>query len=67
MEEVLPFSRVYVTNILGAILIGTVCIGIILSSKDITGGNLYTKCFSNFNAIYIYDKWNGCKYIFSKS
>ena len=38
MEEVLPFSRVYVSNILGAILIGTVCIGIILSSKDIYGG-----------------------------
>lgn len=38
MEEILPFSRVYVSNILGAILIGTVCIGIILSSKHIAGG-----------------------------
>jgi uncharacterized protein YybS (DUF2232 family) len=39
MQEVLPFSRVYVSNIVGAILIGTVCIGIILSSKKISGGN----------------------------
>lgn len=39
MEEVLPFSRVYVSNIFGAILIGTVCIGIILSSKNIIGGS----------------------------
>lgn len=39
MREVLPFSRVYVSNIIGAILIGIVCIGIILSSKKITGGD----------------------------
>ena len=39
MEEVLPFSRVYVSNIVGAVLIGIVCIGIILSSKKITGGD----------------------------
>ena len=39
MQEVLPFSKVYVSNIVGAILIGTVCIGIILSSKNIAGGN----------------------------
>jgi uncharacterized protein YybS (DUF2232 family) len=39
MREVLPFSRVYVSNIVGAILIGIVCIGIILSSKKITGGD----------------------------
>ena len=38
MEEVLPFSKVYVSNIVGAILIGIVCIGIILSSKKIAGG-----------------------------
>ncbi|MGH4051706.1 MAG: YybS family protein [Clostridium sp.] len=38
MGKLLPFSRVYVTNIIGAVLIGTVCIGIILSSKDIPGG-----------------------------
>ncbi len=39
MEEVLPFSRIYVSNIVGAILIGIVCIGIILSAKKITGGD----------------------------
>jgi len=38
MDEVLPFSRVYVSNIVGAVLIGIVCIGIILSSKNIPGG-----------------------------
>ncbi|MBU3158963.1 YybS family protein [Clostridium frigoris] len=38
MEEVLPFSKVYVSNIVGAVLIGIVCIGIILASKEITGG-----------------------------
>lgn len=38
MEEVLPFSRICVSNIVGALLIGTVCIGIILSSKNIMGG-----------------------------
>ena len=46
MEEVLPFSKVYVSNIVGAILIGIVCIGIILSSKNIAGGNVYTKFLS---------------------
>lgn len=39
MEEVLPFSRVYVSNIAGAVLIGIVCIGIILSAKKIAGGD----------------------------
>ncbi|MBZ9609757.1 YybS family protein [Clostridium estertheticum] len=39
MDKVLPFSRVYVTNILGAVLIGIVCIGIILSAKKIAGGD----------------------------
>ncbi|MBW9144877.1 YybS family protein [Clostridium sp. CM028] len=39
MDKVLPFSKVYVTNILGAVLIGIVCIGIILSSKKIAGGD----------------------------
>jgi uncharacterized protein YybS (DUF2232 family) len=39
MQEALPFSRVYVNNIVGAVLIGIVCIGIILSSKKIVGGN----------------------------
>ncbi len=39
MEEILPFSRVYVSNIVGAILIGIVCIGIILSAKKIPGGD----------------------------
>lgn len=39
MQEVLPFSRVYVSNIVGAVLIGIVCIGIILSTKEITGGD----------------------------
>jgi len=38
MEEVLPFSKIYVSNIVGAVLIGIVCIGIILSSKHISGG-----------------------------
>ncbi|WP_291636136.1 DUF2232 domain-containing protein, partial [Clostridium sp.] len=39
MEEVVPFSRFCVNNIVGAVLIGTVCIGIILSSKNIFGGD----------------------------
>jgi uncharacterized protein YybS (DUF2232 family) len=39
MEPVLPFSRVYLSNIVGAVLIGTVCIGIILSTKKIPGGD----------------------------
>ncbi|MEK6266936.1 MAG: YybS family protein [Clostridium sp.] len=39
MKEILPFSKFYVNNIVGAVLIGTVCIGIILSSKNIPGGN----------------------------
>lgn len=39
MQDSLPFSRVYVNNIIGAVLIGTVCIGIILSSKKIIGGD----------------------------
>jgi len=39
MEEILPFGKVYVSNIVGAVLIGIVCIGIILSSKKITGGD----------------------------
>jgi len=38
MDKVLPFSRVYVPNLVGAVLIGMVCIGIILSSKQIPGG-----------------------------
>ena len=38
MEEVLPFSKVYVSNIVGAVLIGIVCIGIILSTKNVIGG-----------------------------
>ncbi|MGH4119113.1 YybS family protein [Clostridium sp.] len=39
MNEILPFRKFYVNNIVGAVLIGTVCIGIILSSKNIPGGN----------------------------
>lgn len=39
MQDSFPFSRVYVNNIIGAVLIGTVCIGIILSSKKIIGGD----------------------------
>ena len=38
MEEILPFSKFCVSNIVGAILIGIVCIGIILSAKKISGG-----------------------------
>ena len=38
MEPVLPFSKLYVPNIVGAVLIGIVCIGIIISSKQIPGG-----------------------------
>ena len=38
MEKVLPFSKFCVSNIVGAVLIGLVCIGIILASKKITGG-----------------------------
>ena len=40
MEKVLPFRNFCVSNIVGAVLIGMVCIGIILASKKITGGNL---------------------------
>ena len=43
MEKILPFSKVYVSNIVGAILIGIVCIGIILSSKNIIGGEFIKK------------------------
>lgn len=39
MEEVLPFGKVYVPNLLGAVLIGTVAIGIIMSTKNIPGGD----------------------------
>ena len=39
MEKVLPFSKFCVSNIIGAVLIGMVCIGIILASKKIIGGN----------------------------
>jgi uncharacterized protein YybS (DUF2232 family) len=39
MDKVLPFSRVYVPNLVGAFLIGTVAIGIILSTKNIPGGD----------------------------
>jgi uncharacterized protein YybS (DUF2232 family) len=39
MQDALPFSRVCVNNIIGAVLIGTVCIGIIFSSKNIMGGD----------------------------
>ena len=39
MQEPMSFSRVYVNNILGAVLIGIVCIGIILSAKNIIGGD----------------------------
>lgn len=39
MQEALPFSRICVNNILGAVLIGIVCIGIIFSSKNIIGGD----------------------------
>ncbi|MBU3144555.1 YybS family protein [Clostridium sp. CF012] len=53
MQEVLPFSRVYVSNIVGAVLIGTVCIGIILSSKKITGGN-YIQNASQILTQYIF-------------
>ncbi|MBK5241148.1 DUF2232 domain-containing protein [Clostridium sp.] len=38
MDKVLPFSKVCVSNIVGALLIGIVCIGIIFSSKNIPGG-----------------------------
>jgi len=39
LQDALPFSRVCVNNIFGAVMIGTVCIGIILSSKNIIGGD----------------------------
>ncbi|MCJ7691027.1 MAG: YybS family protein [Clostridiaceae bacterium] len=39
MDEILPFRKFYVNNIVGAVLIGTVCIGIIFSSKNIPGGD----------------------------
>jgi len=38
MKEVLPFSKFCVSNIVGAVLIGTVCIGIIMNAKHIPGG-----------------------------
>ncbi|MBU3110508.1 DUF2232 domain-containing protein [Clostridium lacusfryxellense] len=53
MDVVLPFSRVYVSNIVGAVLIGTVCIGIILSSKDIPGGN-YIQNASQLLMMYVF-------------
>ena len=53
MKEILPFSRFYVNNIVGAVLIGTVCIGIILSSKNIPGGN-YILESSQFLAQWVF-------------
>ncbi|MBX4262027.1 YybS family protein [Clostridium estertheticum] len=47
MEPVLPFSKFCVSNIVGAVLIGMVCIGIILASKNITGGK-YIRSSSQF-------------------
>lgn len=53
MDVVLPFSRVYVSNIVGAVLIGTVCIGIILSSKGIPGGT-YIQNASQLLMMYVF-------------
>jgi len=66
MVEILPFSRVYVSNIVGAVLIGIVCIGIILTSKNIIGGK-YIQNSSQF-LVQIVFIINGLasKYIFFK-
>lgn len=43
VEEVLPFSNFYVSNLVGAALIGITCIGIILSGKDVYGAEYFYK------------------------
>jgi len=53
MAEILPFSRVYVSNIVGAVLIGIVCIGIIMASKKITGGE-YIQNSSQFLVQFVF-------------
>jgi uncharacterized protein YybS (DUF2232 family) len=53
MEEVLPFSKFCVSNIVGAILIGIVCIGIILSAKNITGG-IFIRSASELLVQYVF-------------
>ena len=53
MDQILPFSKFYVNNIVGAVLIGTVCIGIILSSKNIPGGNYILEA-SQFLTMWVF-------------
>ncbi|MGK0469474.1 DUF2232 domain-containing protein, partial [Clostridium sp.] len=53
MKAILPFSKFCVNNIIGAVLIGTVCIGIILSSKDIPGGNYIFEA-SQFLTLWVF-------------
>ncbi|MBW9153813.1 DUF2232 domain-containing protein [Clostridium estertheticum] len=53
MEQVLPFSKICVSNIVGAVLIGMVCIGIILASKNITGGK-FIRSSSQFLAQIVF-------------
>jgi uncharacterized protein YybS (DUF2232 family) len=53
MNEILPFRKFYVNNIIGAVLIGTVCIGIIFSSKNIPGGNYIFEA-SQFLTLWVF-------------
>ncbi|MCB2294597.1 YybS family protein [Clostridium algoriphilum] len=53
MDAVLPLSRVYVSNIVGAVLIGIVCIGIILASRNIPGGE-YIQKSSEFLILFVF-------------
>lgn len=43
VEEVLPFSKFYISNLVGAALIGVTCIGIILSGKNVYGAEYFYK------------------------
>lgn len=43
VKEVLHFSEFYVSNLIGAVLIGLTCIGIILSGKNVHGAQFFYK------------------------
>jgi uncharacterized protein YybS (DUF2232 family) len=53
MNQILPFSKFCINNIVGAVLIGTVCIGIIFSSKNIPGGQYIFEA-SQFLALWVF-------------
>lgn len=61
IEEIIPFSRVYIPNKIEALLIITACIGIILNAKGFTK---YSYAFSIVNALIIFTlNLNGMAYL----